>query len=61
MAEVNPLPLAIWTEIMGRHYTASLKDGDNNPQRTLMLFCDRVVADLKALPPAPPRTPKRSD
>ncbi len=43
--------LADITEIMGRHYTQSLKDGGDNPERVLRLFTDRVVEDLKKLPP----------
>ncbi len=49
------------TEIMGRHYTQSLKDGGQNPERVLRLFADRVVADLKLEPGGPPRVAMRSD
>lgn len=61
MTPGNNLPLATWTEIMGRHYTSSLKDGGNNPERALRLFTDRVIADLKALPARPVRLPQKSD
>lgn len=39
--------LAEITEIMGRHYQASLRDGAASSERTLRLFVDRVIEDLK--------------
>lgn len=58
----NPtIPLAKITEIMGRHFTQSLKDGGSNPDRVLRLFTDRVVDDLKREPSGPARLPGRSD
>lgn len=35
------------TEILGRHYQASLEAGGANPERVLRLFTDRVVDDLR--------------
>ena len=54
------------TDLMGRHYTQSLKDGGQNPERVLRLFTDRVVADIKREPDEPPtlyhtRLPQKSE